>query len=175
MPPASHLPLRLSWAAPGYASLGDQPGPPSTDAGVTPLIGAPPPRGPHQSFTVFCKHLKKPRWTRELACIVLGPTVSQKDPLPAALTLAHGSVALGLYVCFRPPWPSGARWSCLPPPESLGSSSVTHWVFYLKCQPLSGAAPWPVWIFEVLQALEEILAQDPWCDLCTGLLVGIGW
>lgn len=32
-----------------------------------------------------------------------------------------------------------------------------------------------VWVFEGLQALEEILPQGPWCNLCTGLLHRVGW
>lgn len=52
-PPGCHLPpTSLSaWVAlPRAMGASGTPGPPSTDAGVTPLIGAPPPRGPASIF-----------------------------------------------------------------------------------------------------------------------------
>lgn len=104
-------------------------GPPSTDAGVTPLIGTPPPRGPHQSFTVFCKHPEKPRWTGELACIVLGPSMSRKESLPAALTLAQGNTAPGLNVCPRPPWPFWSQ-------EVQPTTSLNDLAWLLLCDTL---------------------------------------
>lgn len=128
-PPASHLPPRLGWLAPGYSHSRDPLGPPSADAGVTPLIGSPPPWGPYQSFTVFCKHPEKPRWTRELALIILTLTMSHARPLAKLLSFeALGSCAQGSLS--GPQRPSGIRRPC-PPPRQVpwrGSSSVTHWV-----------------------------------------------
>lgn len=131
-PPASHLPPRLGRLARGYSHSRDPPGPPSTDAGVTPLIGSPGPWGPHQSFTVFCKHPEKPRWSRELALIVLTPTMSHERPMARLLSLGgQGPPAQGSFnICSGPLLPFGTRWPSPPPPQVPwpGSFPVTHWV-----------------------------------------------
>lgn len=149
-PPASHLPPRLGRLAPGYFHSRDPPGPPSTDAGVTPLIGSPQPWGPHQSFTVFCKHPEKPRWTRELGLVVLSPTMNYEGPMTRLLWLGGRSCPAqeSFNICSGPPLPSGTRWPCPPPPPSalawlLPCDSLGFLSPVANHSPLPGEAPWP--------------------------------
>lgn len=143
-PPASHLPRGLGGLAPGLFAQQGPAGPPSTDAGVTPLMGSPPPWGPHQSFTVFCKHPEKPRWTGELALITLIPTVTMKDPWLGCSHLEHRAVLLrealrsvaGHDGCLELGDPTYHHPRC---PGMVSSLCLTG-VLDLRCQPLP--TPW---------------------------------
>lgn len=106
--------------------------------------------GPHQSFTVFCKHPEKPRWTRELGLVVLSPTMNYERPMPRLLWLGGRSCPPqeSFNICSGPPLPSGTRWPCPPPPPSalawlLPCDSLGFLSPVANRSPLPGEAPWP--------------------------------